>query len=118
MKEIYNLFIQTQTSEIENAYNKLLLYGQEVADFLLYVTGSHSNHEEHWVENSRRIVIQLRDKRSEALILGSLLFQYNASEYVFSDGKIYRQSYLYAKYLDLSRNIVSWLNAANSYLDE
>ena len=83
MKEIYNLFIQTQTSEIENAYNKLLLYGQEVADFLLYVTGSHSNHEEHWVENSRRIVIQLRDKRSEALILGSLLFQYNASEYVF-----------------------------------
>ena len=96
MKEIYNLFIQTQTSEIENAYNKLLLYGQEVADFLLYV----------------------RDKRSEALILGSLLFQYNASEYVFSDGKIYRQSYLYAKYLDLSRNTVSWLNAANSYLDE
>lgn len=118
MKEIYNLFIQTQTSEIENAYNKLLLYGQEVADFLLYVTGSHSNHEEHWVVNSRRIVIQLRDKRSEALILGSLLFQYNASEYVFSDGKIYRQSYLYAKYLDLSRNTVSWLNAANSYLDE
>ena len=112
--------MQTNTNEIEDAYNKLLLYGQEVADFLLYVTGSHSNndYEQLWIENAMETVIHLRDKRSEALIIGTLLFQYNDSEYVFSDGIIYRQSYLYAKYLDISRNTVSWINTANLYLSE
>lgn len=118
MDETDNLFTQTKTNEIENAYNKLLLYRREVADFLLYVTGTHPHNEEHWVENSRRIVIHLRDMRSQALILGTLLFQYSDSEYIFSDGTIFKHSYLYAKYLDISRNTVNWLNAANSYLGE
>lgn len=110
--------MQTKTKEIENAYIKLLLYEQEVADFLLYVTGNHSNNEDHWVENSKKTVIHIRNKRSEALILGTLLFQYDDSEYVFSDGIIYRQSDLYSRYLNISRNTVNWLNAANSYLYE
>lgn len=111
---------QKRKSEIENAYNKLLLYRQEVADFLLYVTGfhSHNDYEQHWIEKAMETVIHLRDKKSEALILGTLLFQDNDSEYVFSDGTIYRQSYLYAKYLDISRNTVSWINTANLYLSE
>lgn len=118
MNETDNLFTQTKSVKIENAYNKLLLYGQEVADFLLYVTGTHPHNDEHWVENARRTVIHLRDMRSQALILGTLLFQYCDSEYVFSDGTIFKHTYLYAEYLDISRNAVSWLNAANSYLRE
>lgn len=113
---------QTKANEIEKAYNILLSYKQEVADFLLYVTGTHSHKEygEHWIENSRKTIICLRDKRSEACILAGLLFQGNESEpeYVFSDGRIYTRSFLYAEYLDVSRNTANWINAANAYLSD
>lgn len=49
-------FMQTHTNEIEKAYNKILSYKKEVADFLLYVTGSHSNHEHHWIESLKKLL--------------------------------------------------------------
>lgn len=104
--------------EVEKSYYQLLEFKQEVADFLLYVTGSHSHkeYEEHWIESAREKVNRLRDKEGEACMLVGLLHQYDKPEYVFSDGKVYRQSFLYGQYLEASRNTHNWLNVANFYL--
>lgn len=71
--------------EVEKSYYQLLEFKQEVADFLLYVTGSHSHkeYEEHWIESAREKGNRLRDKEGEACILVGLLHQYDKPEYVF-----------------------------------
>lgn len=58
--------------EVENAYNELIKYKKEVADFLIYVMGSHYTESSTWIKKAMSKQEILRSKRSEIALANIL----------------------------------------------
>ena len=100
--------------KVENAYNDLIKYKKEVADFLIYVMGSHYTESSIWIKKAMSKQEILRNKRSE-IALASLLHESDMKEYYFSDGSVHTNSDLYAEYLKACRDVTSWLDSVVLY---
>lgn len=100
--------------KVENAYNDLIKYKKEVADFLIYVMGSHYTESSTWIKKAMSKQEILRNKRSE-IALANLLHDSDMKEYYFSDGSVHSNSDLYAEYLKACRDVTSWLDSVVLY---
>ena len=103
--------------KVEKAYNELIKYKKEVADFLMYVMGSHYTESSKWIKEAMSKQETLRNKRSE-IVLASLLHDSDIKEYYFSDGSVHSNSNLYAEYLKACRDVTSWLDSVVLYFLE
>lgn len=100
--------------KVENAYNDLIKYKKEVADFLIYVMGSHYTESSTWITKAMSKQEILRKKRSE-IALANLLHESDMKEYYFSDGSVHTNSDLYAEYLKACRDVTSCLDSVVLY---
>ena len=103
--------------KVENAYNELISYKKEVADFLIYVMGSHYTENSTWIKNAMSKQEILRNKRND-IALANLLHDSDIKEYYFSDGSVHSNSNLYAEYLKACRDVTSWLDSVVLYFME
>lgn len=103
--------------KIESAYNELIKYKNEVADFLIYVMGSHYTENSTWIKKAMSKQVTLRNKRSE-IALANFLHDSDIKEYYFSDGSVHSNSELYDEYLKTCRDVTSWLDSVVLYFLE